>query len=173
MRIFKLYFDKDLEEQWINEMAIKGWALDKFFLGYYTFSPCKPGEYTYQIDLLDNWVGDRENFSSFMEEVGVEVVSQWYRWVYLRKLACDGTFEMYTDTESKIKQYRRMMHFFMVGAFLESLCLWVEINSSFQLQHPLIWGFTLLIAMLLLVFIHVIFKCRWKIQQLKKDFIDK
>ena len=169
MRIFKIYYDKDSEEQWINEMAMQGWAFEKFSLGFYTFVPCKPGEYIYQIDLLDNWAGNTENFSSFMEELGVEIVSQWYRWVYLRKLASDGKFEMYTDTESKLKQYRRMLHFFTVGALLELLCLLVEINGAIQLQNPLYWVFSLLVALLMLVFIHVIFKCRGKIQQLKNS----
>ncbi len=168
MRIFKLYFDKDSEEKWINEMAAKGWAFEKFFLGFYTFVPCKPGEYLYQIDLLDNWVGDTENFSSFMEEVGVEVVSQWYRWVYLRKLASDGNFEMYTDTSSKIRQYQRIMNFFIVGAVLEALCLWTEINAVIHSQSPVFIGLTLFIALILFAFIHLIFKCRWKIQELKK-----
>ncbi len=169
MRIFKLYYDKDSEEQWINEMAKQGWALEKFFLGYYTFVPCKPGEYIYQIDLLDSWTGDKQNFFSFMEEVGVEVVAQWYRWVYLRKQASEGRFELYTDTESKLRQYRRMLHFFLVGAFIETLCLFVEIKSIIQLQNLISWIFCLAIALLLFAFLHVAWKCGRKIQQLKNN----
>lgn len=168
MRIFKLYIDKDSEENWINDMVRKGWAFQSFFLGFYTFVPCKPGEYIYQIDLLDSWVGDKDNFSSFMEELGVEVICQWYRWVYLRKMASDGSFEMYTDASSKIRQYQRIMNFFMVGALLESLCLWVELRAFLEVKSPLFFFFCLLVAVILFAFISLIIKCRSKIQQLKK-----
>ena len=72
----------------------------------------EPGEYIYQIDLLDDWMGDKKDFSEFMEDSGVEVVAQWYRWVFLRKRAEEGPFEMYTDIESKIVQYKRMEKYY-------------------------------------------------------------
>ena len=50
MKKFKLYFDKEKEETWLNEMCGKGLAMTKFFLGVYTFAPCEPGAYIYQID---------------------------------------------------------------------------------------------------------------------------
>ena len=31
---FKLYFDKDKETQWLNEMSQKGWAMTGFFAGF-------------------------------------------------------------------------------------------------------------------------------------------
>lgn len=170
MRIFKLYYDKDSEEQWINEMAMQGWALEKFCLGFYTFVPSKPGEYIYQIDLLESWAGYKDDFSTFMEELGVEVISQWYRWIYLRKAASGGKFELYTDMESKLRQYQRILHFFIVGAILEFLCLLLEINGALQLQEPLVWFLTLFIAFIFLVFMYSILKCRRKIQQLKHTF---
>ncbi|HHV12200.1 MAG TPA: DUF2812 domain-containing protein [Clostridiales bacterium] len=167
MTIFKLYFDKDAEEAWINDMSQKGWAFEKFFLGFYTFVPCKPGEYLYQIDLLESWAGDRDYFSNFMEELNIQVVSQWYRWVYLRKKASEGAFEMYTDPESKIRQYRRLMHFYIAGALLETWCLWLEFTAAIKLMAPTYWLFTLLVALMLLVFLRMIVKCNRKIQQLK------
>lgn len=49
---FKLYYDKDQEEKFLNEMSDQGYAMKKFFLGFYTFEPCNPGEYTYRVDLI-------------------------------------------------------------------------------------------------------------------------
>lgn len=34
---WKFYFDKDKEEQWLNEMAAKGWSMKSFLAGRYTF----------------------------------------------------------------------------------------------------------------------------------------
>ena len=65
---FKLYYDKDAEEDWLKEMCLNGWAFKKFFLGFYTFEKCEPGEYNYQIDLLDSWSGEKDDYAAFMEK---------------------------------------------------------------------------------------------------------
>ena len=41
---FRLYYDKDRETEWLNEMAADGWALKSFFAGFYKFEPCEKGE---------------------------------------------------------------------------------------------------------------------------------
>ena len=165
---FKLYLDKDSEEIWLKEMAQKGWALKKFFLGFYTFEECAPGEYNYQIDLLDNWTGNKRDFASFMEESGVEMVSQWYRWVYLRKKSSEGPFEMYTDLESKIDQHDRMKKFFQLGLIIETLCLCVELFGTITTGGKL-FVFDVILGVFVLVFLRMVWKCKWKIEQLKRD----
>lgn len=47
---FRLYFDKDKETAWLNEMAAQGWAVKSFFAGFFQFETCEKGEYVYQID---------------------------------------------------------------------------------------------------------------------------
>ena len=49
---WKFTFDKDEEQDWLNEYARQGWAMTRFCVGVVTFAPCQPGEYIYQIDLL-------------------------------------------------------------------------------------------------------------------------
>ena len=46
---WKFTFDKDDEQDWINEYCQQGWAMAGFFVGVVTFVPCQPGEYIYQI----------------------------------------------------------------------------------------------------------------------------
>lgn len=169
MKKFKLYYDKDEEQDWLQKMALDGWALKNFFLGVYTFVPCEPGEYIYQIDLLDNWSGDKNDFAAFMEDSGVEVVSQWYRWVYLRKKANDGPFEMYTDIESKIDQYNRIKKFFQVILIVEVICFFIEIIAAVNTGNPTFWFFTILLGSFVLAFLRVVWKCSWKIEQLKRE----
>ena len=169
MKKFKLYYDKDEEQDWLQKMALDGWALKNFFLGVYTFVPCEPGEYIYQIDLLDNWSGDKKDFAAFMEDSGVEVVSQWYRWVYLRKKADDGPFEMYTDTQSKIDQYNRIKKFFQVALIVEVICFFIEIIAAVNTGNPTFWFLTILIGSIVLAFLRVVWKCSWKIEQLKRE----
>ena len=51
MTKFKIYFDKDVETKWLNQMVAEGWALKSFFAGFYTFEECKKGEYIYPMSL--------------------------------------------------------------------------------------------------------------------------
>jgi hypothetical protein len=169
MKRFRLYYDKDAEQDWLNKMSLKGWALEGFFLGVYTFVPCEPGEYIYQIDLLDNWSGDKEDFAAFMEDSGVEVVAQWYRWVFLRKKATDGPFEMYTDSESKIEQYKRIKNFFLVVFILEAIIFFMESNALLRDRDPMLCFFVVLIGIICLTFLRMVWKCQWKIEQLKRN----
>jgi hypothetical protein len=168
---FKLYLDKDSETDWLNKMSQKGYAFKKFILGFYKFEKCEPGEYIYQIDLLPNWKGDKAEFSSFMQDSGVEVIAQWYRWVYISKKASEGPFEMYTDTESKIGQYNRIKKFLLVAAGIETICLLVELNAAIHLQEVLFWGFVMFLGLVVVGILKVVWKCSWKIEQLRRDKI--
>ena len=102
--------DYEKEELWLNEMAAKGFALTDFFFCRYKFMDCKPGEYIYRIELLDNLPGHFESqaYINFLAENGVEYVASWVRWVYFRRKAADGPFDIYSDIDSKITHYKRI-----------------------------------------------------------------
>lgn len=170
MKKFRVYFDKDTEQDWIMEMSNQGWAFENFFLGVYTFKPSEPGEYIYQIDLLDDWMGDKKDFSEFMEDSGVEVVAQWYRWVFLRKRAEEGPFEMYTDIESKIVQYKRMEKFFLVILILESIIFLVEFLAAIRTRSMALIIATMLIGLIVMILFHNVLKCKEKIKALQKEY---
>lgn len=172
MRKFRLYFDKDTEQDWLMEMSNQGWAFQDFFLGVYTFKPSEPGEYIYQIDLLGDWTGDKKDFSEFMEfmeDSGVEVVAQWYRWVYLRKRSVDGPFEMYTDIESKIAQYKRMGKFFLVAFILEFIIFILEFMTAIRTRSISFMIVTILIGLIVFILLHNILKCKQKIKELESE----
>ena len=42
---FRYYIDNQKEQDWLNKLSREGWALKKFFLGFYKFEKCEPGEY--------------------------------------------------------------------------------------------------------------------------------
>ena len=71
---WKLYFDKDLEESWLNQLAQQGWGLTSFCLGRYTFEPIEPGEYIYRVDLLPSDEEKKQEYFSLLREMGVEVI---------------------------------------------------------------------------------------------------
>jgi hypothetical protein len=168
---FKLYYDKDEEEEWLRKMSLNGWAFKKFFLGVYSFEACEPGEYSYQIDLLENWNGEKKDYASFMEDAGVKVISQWWRWVYLQKKTADGPFEMYTDAESKIAQYSKIKSFFKVFLVIEIICFFMELMATINTGSFVFGMFTVILAMISLAILKVVWKCNWKIGQFKREEI--
>lgn len=164
----KLFYDKDAEEVWLNELSSQGWEFQKFFLGFYRFRACEPGEFRYQIDLLDNWNGEKEQYASFMEDVGVEVVGQWWRWVYLKKRSADGPFELYTDAESKRLQYKKIKEFFIVFAIIELICFGMELAATIATQLLIYGVFTVLLAVIAIAMLRIVWKCNWKMKQLEE-----
>ena len=166
---FKLYYDKDAEEDWLREMSSKGWAFKKFFLGFYTFEPCEPGEYNYQIDLIDNWSGNSADYTPFMQDLGIEVVSQWWRWVYLRKKAVDGPFEMYTNSQSKIELYTKIKNFFMIALAIEIICFFMELAVTISTGNFMYGIFTALLGAISLAIVKIVWKSKRKIEQLEHE----
>jgi hypothetical protein len=168
MKKFRWYYDKDAEEVWLNEMANQGWALQGYFLGIYTFSPCEPGEYIYQIDLMPSDAVKAREFTEFMEDSGVEVVDRWNQWAYLRKEAQDGGFELYTDMESRIGQYKRISSFFKRIILVEIIVTFIELNAAIQTGVYFFGVLTLLFVLLLIVLLRIMWKCQWRIEELEK-----
>lgn len=103
-------WDFDKEERWLNEMSADGLALSSVALYRYVFEPSQPGEYEIRLTLLENLpdTAESRDFLSFLMETGVEHIGSYFRWVYLRKKASDGKFELYSDSASKIKHLSRI-----------------------------------------------------------------
>lgn len=103
--IHKWFLDWEKEEKWINEMAAKGLALTSIGLGRFEFEECDPGEYKYRCELLPELPNhpESEQYIRFVESTGAEHVTSWMRWVYFRKKASEGEFELFSDNASKIK----------------------------------------------------------------------
>ena len=104
-------WDYDKEENWINEEAKNGWRLDKYFFIKYDFVSCEPGEYEYRIQLLDESAKSAKNrdYLAFLREMGINVVSKWFRWIYLEKKS-DGTpFELFSDRNSRLKHMKSVL----------------------------------------------------------------
>lgn len=170
---WKFTFDKDEEELWLNDWCQKGWAMTSFFVGMVTFAPCQPGEFIYRIDLVPGQflaAHDYEGYVIFMDEMGVEVLQRWGRWVYLRKRAAEGPFVVYSDTESKIALYRRVRSLFLFTLALELLCSLSAWNLLFQNPGEMfargLVGFYIVIAVVML---RAVWRCSWKIKELQRN----
>lgn len=108
--VCKAYWDFEREERWLNDMSAKGLALTDYSWCRYVFADAPKGQYLYRIELLENLPSHPESqaYLRFLEESGVEHVASYLRWVYLRRPAAEGPFDLYTDLDSKILHYRRV-----------------------------------------------------------------
>jgi len=123
--LWKFFADYEKEEKWLNEMAAKGLALTDYSTLRYTFEECEPGEYIYRIEYLENRGRHPEtiHYIRFMEDSGIEHIATFRNtWVYFRKKAADGAFEIYSDIESRIRHYQRISKIWLTVGIAE-LCL--------------------------------------------------
>ena len=168
MTKFKLYFDKDNEIEWLNEMANEGWAMKSFFAGFYTFEPCERGQWQYQIDIGNGFINVNKEYAAFMEEMGIEIVACWGPWVTLRRPVQEGEFALYSDVDGKIAQYRKILLMFKVVAIIELICLFIELFAGIN-GAKAAWPAVLLIGALVCVFFNMIFRTKDTIARLKEQ----
>ena len=149
---FKLYFDKDKETRWLNEMAGEGWAMTGFFAGFYKFEQCEKGKYAYQIDFCNKLFSVSEDYREFMDEAGIEIIQPWGFWVILRQSASKGEFKLYSDIDSQMEHYEKIRKMFKVITVIELVCLFMVIFSAAQTNEPWMWGGGFLILAFVLAF---------------------
>lgn len=119
--IHKVYLAWDFkkEELWLNEMAAEGWALEHAAFCSYTFVRCEPGEYIIRMEMN----ADRD-YRSFVEETGAEYVGGCVNWIYFRRKAELGSFDLFSDIDSRIAHLAR------IGKSLWLICLANLINGT-------------------------------------------
>lgn len=159
MKKFRLYFDTDKEVEWLNEMSMQGYALSGYFFGVYTFDRCEPGKYQYQIDNTDGMFRVENSYREFMSEMGIDIVALWGPWVYLQKLAEDEPFELYSDVESRIAHYEKILKLYKFGAIIESVGAVLELLAGLN-GFSIGLAFACLLAAMAGAFIHQCFRIR-------------
>lgn len=168
MITFRLYFDKDKETQWLNEMSAKGYAINGFFSGFYRFVPCEKGEYLYQIDHTEGMFRVADDYRRMMDELGIRIVCLWGPWVILQKKAADGAFELYSDVESLCAHYMRIRTMFRLVAIFEFFCFIME---AFAIAEGILWAFPfmLLFGAISLGCVQMVFRTNETINRLREQ----
>ncbi len=119
------------EEKWINEMSEQGLHLVDAGRFRYVFEKGEPGAYRYRLELLQNYPNHPESadYIAFMEETGAEYVDHVDRWVYFRKKAADGEFDLYSDINSRIAHVQRILTLIRILAVVEGTCVAMELMA--------------------------------------------
>jgi len=142
-KIHKIFFiwQFDKEEKWLNEMSASGLQLRSVGLCTYHFEQGSPGEYIYRLELLDRPPTHISSvqYIHFVEDTGVEHVGSLQRWVYFRKKASLGGFDLFSDYKSRIKHLNRIL--LLNGAVwlltlancLNMSSMWIRTRETFSL----------------------------------------
>lgn len=110
---FRIYFDKDKETKWLNEMSQQGWAMTSFCVGVYTFEKCTEGKWNYQVDFGEKFGRCTEDYRDFMRESGIEIVQNWvyvfivFVWVLAVINVCVKTKNTVRELEAKKRVLNR------------------------------------------------------------------
>ncbi|MEC0712147.1 DUF2812 domain-containing protein [Bacillus haynesii] len=122
-RFFLAWQDRK-EENWLNEMAKKGWMLKSFFLFFYIFEKTKPSNTVYRLDYKTTSNLDQEEYIHIYEDAGWKHVTQFLNWHYF---AADPsqvqTNVIYTDRESEAEKYNgllKVLYAALASVFLSS-----------------------------------------------------
>lgn len=166
MTKFHLYYNKDQETDFLNDMSQKGYALTGFFAGFYHFDRCEPGKYIYQIDITEGLWRVSNDYREFMQDMEVEIVCLWGPWVILRKKAQDGPFVLYTDVESSIEHYSRIKMMFKICAALEIAFFFIEVISG-RNGNPAAWASYLLLWGIIFLFLREVRRINGILNDLK------
>jgi len=110
-RVWKFIPDYEKEEAWLNEMAVKGFALTHSDPPHFYFEDTAPGEYTIRIACVEYYENHPEttHYIRFIEENDAEHVSTFGKWLYFRRKSEMGAFEIFSDIDSKIKHFKNII----------------------------------------------------------------
>lgn len=163
-------WDFDKEEEWLNELSEKGLQLTDVKAIRYKFEEGKPNEYTYRIEMLDEFPSNKKSrdYIRFLEETGVEMIGCYLRWIYLRKKKSDGDFDLFSDLDSRINHLTKILYLLAILMPLELFCvidLWcthTSVNGAFGLVVTLLNS---ILAVLIIMGVIKIYKHRKKLKE--------
>jgi len=169
LRKFKLFFawDDNKEEAWLEEMSRKGWHLASVGIPtLYNFVSGEAKPYTYRLDFITATnKEDRQDYYQLFSDAGWDHIGEMGGWQYFRKLAKGGeAAEIFTDNQSKIQKYQRLIGFLALIAVSIIPMTIVLANSDFSVFYRTILVIYLAMG---LIYGYSIFKIWKRIQDLK------
>ncbi|GAB4481619.1 MAG: DUF2812 domain-containing protein [Anaerolineae bacterium] len=162
MTKFKVFWawQDEQEEVWLREMANQGWHLSSVRLpGIYRFRRGEPRDVAYRLDFTTERKEKYQEYLQLFRDAGWEHVGKMGSWQYFRKAAAAGEEpQIYTDPESKIQKYRRLL-----GALIAIMPVYIVL-----LIAPPFDEFSAVAAVFMLFFAVAILKLTQRINELKR-----
>lgn len=168
MRKFKWFWawQDEAEEEWLREMSNNGWHLARIgFPTVYTFEAGEPRDFVYRLDYRSYYKMDKGDYLQLFSDAGWEKVEEMAGWQYFRQAARSGDeLEIYTDSESKIGKYTRLLAF--LGILMLPL-LFAIINLS-KATYSWISVIRVFNFLLFVLYVYAMIRLLLRIRELKR-----
>ena len=151
-------WDFEEEERWLNTMVQQGWLLESVGYASYTFVACEPGSYIIRLEMRDH----DQAYLDFMAELGAEYVGRMVKWIYFRRKAEEGPFDIFSDLDSRLEHISRIGNLVKVLAVANLVC--GVVNSFNPVMH--VGWLNLLVCTLLM---YGLGRLHGKKEELEKD----
>jgi hypothetical protein len=150
----------DVEEAWLRDMSQRGWHLSDVGLPcVYVFESGNSEDVVYRLDYPSSYKLDREDYLQLFKDANWEFIEERTGWYYFRQPAqSDEELEIYTDAESKISKYQRLL-LFAVIILLPLIVSMINTRGGF-------WFF--IIFPLFLIWVYIFARIWIRINQLKR-----
>ena len=165
------------EEAWLEEMSQTGWHLKSVQLPcIYTFNKGNPIHKIYRLDYMPLNKAKNQEYLQIFQDAGWEYIGEMSNWRYWSKLVANGDNpEIFTDNESKIRKYQRLltyMGFFLFILIFLGLNMLINspgIDPGYRVWINAIYLIgRILYAVIIPIYIVVVVKLLRRINQLKK-----
>jgi len=156
------------EEVWLSEMANQGLHLENIQLpGNYQFRKGDPANYVYRLDYQSLKSKDKDSYLQLFSDAGWKLVGEMGGWVYFRYKVLNGeTPEIYSDPESKIGKYQRVMTYLAI--FLPLMIIVLPNISTTERYGPFFVILEGLSALIMVLFAYGMIQLFRRINQLKR-----
>ncbi|PKO12103.1 MAG: hypothetical protein CVU39_25860 [Chloroflexi bacterium HGW-Chloroflexi-10] len=157
----------EVEEKWLEEMALQGWHLKKAdYFGKYAFEKGESQAVCYRLDYVT--ISKKEELESYYQlfkDSGWEHVGILGGWQYFRTVRKDGMEqEIFTDQSSKIQKYQRLILTYVIF-----IPVYVMFLTVYNLpNHWIMIFFRIFMATVLVFFSTMILLISRRINELKK-----
>lgn len=176
--VYKIWYDYEKEEVWLNEMAAAGWAMTGMFHCRYVFEQTEPRLYNYRIQLLPKcfYHAESEAYIEFVEGTGTKCIGRWLKWAYFRRLNSEGPLELFTDRASQQQHFMRVYRFWIGFAWLEGIIGAFNVLVGLATDHDESMSLTNVFLGLMLLFLAYFFwrlasPLKRKAEKLQRDML--
>jgi hypothetical protein len=167
------------EEAWLESMSKAGLHLESVHLPCaYRFNQGKPQQYTYRLDYILVNRDQKPEYLQIFQDAGWEHLGEMSNWQYWRKQFVKGeTAEIFTDRESKLKKYQRMLGvmlfflFFLAFLGFNGITNWSLFEDIPAWISAIYAGGMICYAVIIPIYIVVVVQLLRRINQLKKKSI--
>ncbi|MFC1872056.1 DUF2812 domain-containing protein [Chloroflexota bacterium] len=170
IRKFKWFWpwQDEQEEAWLMSMSQKGWHLSSVGLPcIYRFLAGEKRDYVYRLDYPMYKKRDQQDYLQLFSDAGWEYLGKMSNMAhYFRKEAGEGeTLEIFTDVESKIAKYKRVLTYLTFLAVI-----YIVFLNNVWFDYPYSWWFIIRVIYLLVMvgLISSIIKLILRIRQLRR-----